>query len=186
VAKKITVLVPLDESEFSRQILPQVEQFIAPAEGRVIFFRVAERVHGLTGGPKQPVSEYWLEQTYASHRSAELAKHPIYESQMEDNAVAIFESEFNDEIRSFRKLGYDVSVAVRFGEPAQKILDFVEEEDVDLVAMCTHGRTGPGRLFFGSVAEKVLHKISIPILLLRPVGQTSSAPRNNQTRMADR
>ncbi len=43
---------------------------------------------------------------------------------------------------------------------------------VDLIVMSTHGRTGFGRLVFGSVAESVLRGTTVPILLLRP----SAAP----------
>ena len=50
----------------------------------------------------------------------------------------------------------------------RQILDFITEEGVDLVAISTHSRTGPSRLIFGSVAERVLRKVPVPVLLLHP------------------
>lgn len=53
------------------------------------------------------------------------------------------------------------------GDPAEQILHGIEETRADLVAMTTHGRSGFSRLRFGSVAEEVLRKCVIPLLVLR-------------------
>ena len=57
---------------------------------------------------------------------------------------------------------------VSVGEPAEAILAAVDDKEADAVVMSTHGRTGMGRFFFGSVAEKVLRHSHKPTLLLRP------------------
>ena len=51
---------------------------------------------------------------------------------------------------------------------AQHICDFVEEENADLVTMTTHGHSGLVRLVFGSVANKVMHDLNVPVLVIRP------------------
>jgi nucleotide-binding universal stress UspA family protein len=43
---------------------------------------------------------------------------------------------------------------------------------VDLIAMTTHGRTGLGRVVFGSTAEHVLHHTNCPVLLQRITGRS--------------
>lgn len=58
------------------------------------------------------------------------------------------------------------------GDPAEAILSGLEETDADAVVMSTHGRSGIGRFFFGSVAEKVLRHSHKPTLLLRPQRET--------------
>ena len=63
----------------------------------------------------------------------------------------------------------------------KKILDFIEEESVDLIAMSTHARTGPSKLIFGSVAETVFRKASVPVLLLRPRENPSGANIQDET-----
>ena len=69
--------------------------------------------------------------------------------------------------RQLRKRGYEVTTAVQFGEAAERIIEYVQEREIDLVAMTTHGRTGLGRLLLGSVASEILHQLHVPILLLR-------------------
>lgn len=50
---------------------------------------------------------------------------------------------------------------------AETILDHAAEHDVDLIVMGTHGRRGPARLFYGSVAEEVVRFARVPVLTLR-------------------
>ncbi|HEU5088437.1 MAG TPA: universal stress protein [Roseiflexaceae bacterium] len=55
-------------------------------------------------------------------------------------------------------------------DAADAILDYVEQHpEIFLVAMSTHGRTGLSRLALGSVAMKVLHSATKPILMIRAV-----------------
>jgi nucleotide-binding universal stress UspA family protein len=51
---------------------------------------------------------------------------------------------------------------------ASGILEFAEEEEIDLIVIGTHGRTGVGRFFLGSVTEKVVRHASIPVLTVSP------------------
>jgi len=64
--------------------------------------------------------------------------------------------------------GLRVITAVKTGQqvPAE-IIDFAKESKVDLIVMCTHGRSGFTRWFVGSVALKVLTRAETPILLIR-------------------
>jgi nucleotide-binding universal stress UspA family protein len=54
------------------------------------------------------------------------------------------------------------------GAPGQTIVDYASNNKVGLIAIATHGRTGPGRAIFGSVADFVLRHSRLPILLIRP------------------
>ena len=63
--------------------------------------------------------------------------------------------------------GLPVKYAVRFGEPAEEILEEARESGVDLVVMATHGRSGVARLMLGSVAEGVLRRSEVPLVLVR-------------------
>ncbi len=54
-----------------------------------------------------------------------------------------------------------------WGEPAHLITDTAKSGNFDLIVMATHGRTGLPRLFFGSVAEKVIRQASCPVLVMR-------------------
>ena len=53
-------------------------------------------------------------------------------------------------------------------KPAQAILDYSRENGVDLIMLATHGRSGMKGLLMGSVAFRVLHESTVPVLLIRP------------------
>lgn len=74
--------------------------------------------------------------------------------------------------RELRANGVRVTTEVRRGQPVAEILAGVQEAQADLIIMTTHGRTGFGRLFFGSVAEGVLRHADVPVFLMR---QTEAA-----------
>lgn len=54
---------------------------------------------------------------------------------------------------------------VRIGKPATEILKASLELPADLIVMGSHGRTGVGRLFFGSTTERVLRETTVPVLV---------------------
>jgi len=62
------------------------------------------------------------------------------------------------------------------GTAADEILSYAEKNDVDLIVMSTHGRSGLSRFFFGSVAEKVSRHSRVPVLLISPQGCRTFAP----------
>lgn len=54
------------------------------------------------------------------------------------------------------------------GSPATAIIEIAERENVELIVMATHGRTGLLRLLMGSVAEEVVRKAKCPVLTVKP------------------
>jgi nucleotide-binding universal stress UspA family protein len=64
--------------------------------------------------------------------------------------------------------GIDAHRVIRSGEPETEILEEIRGKDYDLVAMATHGHSFIGDILFGSVSRTLKHKISIPLLLIRP------------------
>jgi nucleotide-binding universal stress UspA family protein len=61
----------------------------------------------------------------------------------------------------------DVKALVRTGPIVQEIIATAEAENADLIAIASHGRTGMARLFYGSVAAGVLHRIDRPLMMIR-------------------
>ena len=53
------------------------------------------------------------------------------------------------------------------GDPASGIIRLAESEDVDLIVLGTHGRTGLSRLLMGSVAEVVVRRAPCPVLVMK-------------------
>lgn len=54
--------------------------------------------------------------------------------------------------------------AIRLGEPSQEILKYATENEIDLIVIGTHGRTGATRLLIGSVAEMMVQRSTCPVL----------------------
>lgn len=75
-----------------------------------------------------------------------------------------------------RNKGVFVDVALLSGAAVAEIVRFAVESKVDLVAMCTHGRTGLTRLLMGSVAEKVLRQLPIPAWVVHPLNSDDPLP----------
>lgn len=67
-----------------------------------------------------------------------------------------------------RDKGVKVECMSFVGHPAESIVSYAEEQKFGLVALATHGRSGLKRLVFGSVADHVIRKSGLPILLIKP------------------
>jgi nucleotide-binding universal stress UspA family protein len=63
--------------------------------------------------------------------------------------------------------GLSCRTLVRVGSAADEIVRLAEKEDVDLIVIATHGRTGWRHLAFGSVAEKVVRTATRPVLVVQ-------------------
>jgi nucleotide-binding universal stress UspA family protein len=63
--------------------------------------------------------------------------------------------------------GLEGEMAVVHGIPFQEILDTAKKQQVDLIIMGTHGRTGLQHVLLGSVAEKVVRLAPCPVLVVR-------------------
>ncbi|WP_418284923.1 universal stress protein [Halorubrum sp. DTA46] len=61
----------------------------------------------------------------------------------------------------------DTVTAVELGNPHSVILDYADANDIDLIVMGTHGRTGVERYLLGSVTEKVVRMADPPVVTVR-------------------
>ncbi len=139
------ILVPLDGSQLAEQVLPSVVSLAQRMRAAVMLLRVSGH----------PARQYFVEglavnvsQSDDSHLHCEAYLCRIAESITGNNDLM-------------------VNYAVREGPIADVILDYADEIDADLITMSTHGRTGVGRWLMGSVADRVLHSATVPVLLIR-------------------
>lgn len=63
--------------------------------------------------------------------------------------------------------GVEVETILKTGQPAREILEVIDANDVDHVVMGSRGRSGIGRVLFGSVAEAVTRRSSVPVTIVR-------------------
>jgi len=138
------VLVPVDGSEVAEAILPFILDIAGPLDLDVILLRV-----------NRPIPPTTVEGT----RHIEVENIKARREQAEAYLAGL--------AAEMQAAGVRAETRVRRGEPLDEILATAREEDVDLIAMTTHGRTGAARLLFGSVAEGVLRHAAIPVFLMR-------------------
>jgi nucleotide-binding universal stress UspA family protein len=93
---------------------------------------------------------------------------PLIVDEKQKEAAEKYLANLTEELK---KKGLKVAAMVRTGQQvAVEIIDFAKETGVDLIIMCTHGRSGISRWVLGSIALKVLTRAETPILLIRSKG----------------
>jgi nucleotide-binding universal stress UspA family protein len=69
--------------------------------------------------------------------------------------------------------GLDVEELIVHGEAASEIVRVARDRKVDLIVVSSHGRTGLGRILFGSTAEAIVRHASCPVLVVKPQDETA-------------
>ena len=70
--------------------------------------------------------------------------------------------------------GLEVEELIVHGEAASEIVRVAKERSVDLIVVSSHGRTGLGRILFGSTAEAIVRHASCPVLVVKPAKDLES------------
>ncbi|MBI3965563.1 MAG: universal stress protein [Chloroflexi bacterium] len=131
------ILVPLDGSALAERALPYAAALARRANGRLILIR-AVLAHVFPGKDQ-------------------------IEPQIEVRERA--EQELGTVADMLRGGGLDVEEHVYYGEATEAILDTAHHY-ADVIAMSTHGRGGLGRWIYGSVADQVLRRADVPVILV--------------------
>jgi nucleotide-binding universal stress UspA family protein len=79
----------------------------------------------------------------------------------------------NDTRAACEAKGLKVVTAVGEGDAVDEIVRLADEHGAGLICIGTHGRQGLARLFVGSVAEGVLRRANVPVLVVRPTSEQS-------------
>lgn len=147
------IMVPLDGSGLAECVLPHVEALAKGCAIRnITLVRAVERVRAVGDDSFLP-EDIWQR----------------YES--ENKAAA---EEYLSQITSKLDLGGgSVKTAVMTSEKglvADTIADYAQKNDIDLIVVASHGRSGISRWVMGSVADRVLRSACIPVLTVRAPG----------------
>jgi nucleotide-binding universal stress UspA family protein len=140
------ILVPLDGSKRAEAILPHVEQLAQRYGARVIFFRVVEPPP-VTVPRRQPDLNLYRQEVESLTEKAKAYLKAI--------------------VGEFDQLGIDARMELSQGDVVEAIIDAAARNEVDLIAMTSHGRSGLAQVFYGSVAAGVLQRVDRPLLLVR-------------------
>jgi nucleotide-binding universal stress UspA family protein len=78
----------------------------------------------------------------------------------------LLEAYLGKKAAEFQAEGIKARAVILKGSPAEKLIDYSESNNIGLIVMATHGRTGSSRWALGSVADRVLRGGSVPLLLV--------------------
>ena len=151
------ILVPLDGSKIGESALPYVEDLVSKlspeVQVEVILLKVISPVR------------HWLQDGY-DEGGASLPDLDYTEKQVEENKKNALDY-LNQTGEALRTKGVAVTAKVAVGDAAEGIVKAAEEINANLIALSTHGRSGITRWAFGSVADKVLRRGKIPIVMVK-------------------
>ena len=139
------ILVPLDGSKRAARILPHVEALARRYQAKVIFLQVVEY---------KTVST--IEGAFINLTDQEL-----------DQAKKRAETHLKGLQGEFRGKKIESKFYVIYGPVVEGILNIAAQEDVDLIALASHGRGGLARVFYGSVDAGLLQRVDRPLLIIR-------------------
>jgi len=83
-----------------------------------------------------------------------------------ENAISILKEEFSSQQELGHLKGTRLDMVILEGNPAEVILEVMEEEDVDLVVMGSSGKHGLDRIISGSITRKVLKSATKPVMVV--------------------
>jgi universal stress protein A len=137
-----SILCPMDFSDASKKAYRYACEFAKSMGAKVILLNVIE--------PRPIAAEMSL--TYIP---------------LEEDLAAAAKEDFVPLVDEAKSMGIDVSADAMIGMPAEVILQQIVDFDVSLVIMGSHGKTGLSRLLMGSVAEAVIRKATVPVLIVK-------------------
>ncbi|MCQ4334147.1 universal stress protein [Natronomonas sp. F2-12] len=135
------VLVPVDGSAPAEAAFDRTLKLFDDAE--IVALYVMDPVDGSTAwGPG--IGDEWL-------------------SAAEERAGSVLEAT----AEAAEAAGRDVRTESTIGRPAQEIVEYAQEHDIDHVVIGSHGRDGLSRVLLGSVAETVVRRAPVPVTVAR-------------------
>lgn len=149
-------LVPLDGSALAECILPHISA-IAKGCGveEVILLQVVRDPMDTAGGEEASASAYISKKSMEEISTAQNDRAKTYLAKIE---------------KQLKGEGVKVRSVVMVGNPGDVIAEMAEADGIDLVAIATHGRSGPSRWVYGSVADRILRSSCAPVLMVRAPG----------------
>jgi nucleotide-binding universal stress UspA family protein len=151
------LLVPLDGSGFASQALPYAAEVAERFGAELILIQVIK--------PATAVIDAGAAIGVA-FAGSEAAVQAALEGDKQKAARAM--RYLSGKVQAIRSRHVQSSYRVLIGDIAHSIMEFSEKENIDLVVMTTHGKSGLRRAVMGSVADVVIRESGKPVLVIRP------------------
>lgn len=141
------ILVPLDGSELAEVALPYAEELAGRLGSEITLVNVLTFYNESAPDLYLRLRQYYIEKMVENTKEAA----ERYVKKPQGKAIK-------------------VESRILVGNPAEEIVEYANKEDIDLIVMATHGRTGISRWALGSVANKVVRDTERPVGLIRAKG----------------
>jgi nucleotide-binding universal stress UspA family protein len=153
------ILVPLDGSKLAECVLPHLDT-VTKGCGveEIVLIRVVE--------PVTLPSGTWTDGGAVITESDTVKTRKKIDDMHKNEAVEYLEGI----VQRFQSAGIKTQSVLLEGRPADELVDYIKESDADLTVIASHGRSGIGRWIHGSVAERLLRSVCMPILMVRAPG----------------
>lgn len=161
------ILVPIDGSKESEQILSHVQHIARLYEAKIILVRVVRSANYKAASVA--LDKEIKEEIVPEHLLSQLGKHQELERIKEAKNYLL------NWRNQFREHGYEVEVNLLYGRPIDSIVAVAEEKNVDLIAMTSQAKAGLEQFLYGSVASGLLNRLARPMLIV----QTGEVPVRN-------
>lgn len=158
------IVVPLDGSKLAECALPHAETLAKGCGTKdIILVSVTEKVRGSTQAPE--ARELYVGSDKPGYQGAGTGV-SVTLGKKEKQAQKYLERI----ARGLAAEGLNVRTEVLYWPVAEAITSYAEQNDVDIIIMSSHGRSGPSRWAHGSIADKVLRISCIPVLMVKAPG----------------
>jgi nucleotide-binding universal stress UspA family protein len=154
------LIVALDGSPFAETSILYAEQLVRGAGAEIILLRVSD----------PPVVPPAWSRDADSHRKEYQRR---LTAELEQQAMEYLEKAKG----AFTRKRIKVRPQAVVGMAAEAIMELAHKENVDVVALTTHGRSGVSRWVHGSVASKIAQECQRPVLLVRPCPPERPRPK---------
>jgi len=144
-----SILWPSDGSEPSYKALDAAIELARKFKARLYALQVVHQVPTVTGAGFAPVAIQGFDV-------------PLYEQELMKTAEKELHQTVSDKVPE----EIEVTARVKIGIPAETITDFAKDNNISMIVMATHGRTGISHFMLGSVAEKTIRQSTIPTLII--------------------
>lgn len=143
------ILAPIDFSEISMEAMRGAMELAKDVGAEVHLAHIIAPHHTFIPLPLATNAE----------QSRELVREAAMLEQAEQELNRIKKDEFGDSPK--------VVTFAEVGHPTQKLVDYAKRNEIDLIMLATHGRTGAEHLVIGSVAEKLVRYAPCSVLVYR-------------------
>ena len=148
-------MVPLDGSDLAECVVPHVEILTSGGNvSDVVLVRVINPLRLPISVPAQ--GDYGF-----TEKDRE---------KMESNRKGNAETYLAGQVERLIIPGANPSYVVLTGKPAETLADYATQNEVDLIVIASHGRSGVSRWVMGSVADRILQNSCVPVMVVRAPG----------------